>query len=679
MSKVVHDKPKPKITRVRTGCWTCKRRRKCDEAKPTCNNCLEKGKVCEGYGVRLSFDVDDSRHSSSKINKKGEAIYGFRGRPRLNESLSKRSQPENQTSATKTAEFKFMVNTDLKKYSHSPVSQSSELLQIPSVQSPPRQISLQTPTVVIPRLAQPTQTVNSLLYHLPPLQDITPKLDIPESTDPVFPKLSTRHGSDSAVTRDHTPLDDSIKTSAFLKDFRIFEDMFPSLISNSQAANSDVPSFINSLSRGISFVAPSFNKPAHELQQPSMNVTMSANYETTEENLILKHFFNTLLPLTDAHPSTPWPQLILKYCDFEVAKSCFISLACIHLYETQGASEFYKTGMDHITATMEYLINYLKDLYENENGLSLDGSDDRALDVKKLVIHLKEQRSTEENRTNFMVILILIHVHLLFSILESGRTALGRTFFELANAIVSDPEFKGYLNGIEGSSTLVGNIAWFDIISAMVSPDCRLPDSDDIWLGSKDSVFSTSKLMGCPPEIFKIMKQFCILRKEFKDKNQVLDEDIMSRFKMIKHRLLDYREYVDYEDQNFGYPERLKCTQCWTLALLLNLYQLVKPKETTLINEFINEFINVYSSLSSLSPIISQMVWPVFTVSCSATLEKQRQSCEKYLIALYQNTKSGTVSSVIKLTKKCWTTGVSIDEILSGEEWFASGIDFLVI
>ncbi|KAJ5825945.1 hypothetical protein N7474_003083 [Penicillium riverlandense] len=36
---------------TRSGCLTCKRRRKgCDKAKPSCNNCLKQGRKCEGYG-----------------------------------------------------------------------------------------------------------------------------------------------------------------------------------------------------------------------------------------------------------------------------------------------------------------------------------------------------------------------------------------------------------------------------------------------------------------------------------------------------------------------------------------------------------------------------------------------------------------------------------------------------
>ncbi|KAE8332876.1 hypothetical protein BDV39DRAFT_188937 [Aspergillus sergii] len=50
------SKPTPaKQKRVRTGCWTCRRRRrKCDERKPRCENCEAKGFSCR-YGADLTF------------------------------------------------------------------------------------------------------------------------------------------------------------------------------------------------------------------------------------------------------------------------------------------------------------------------------------------------------------------------------------------------------------------------------------------------------------------------------------------------------------------------------------------------------------------------------------------------------------------------------------------------
>ena len=43
-------------TRSYHGCWTCKRRRRrCDNTQPSCQNCAERGVDCEGYEVRLRW------------------------------------------------------------------------------------------------------------------------------------------------------------------------------------------------------------------------------------------------------------------------------------------------------------------------------------------------------------------------------------------------------------------------------------------------------------------------------------------------------------------------------------------------------------------------------------------------------------------------------------------------
>ncbi|CZR69836.1 uncharacterized protein PAC_19736 [Phialocephala subalpina] len=49
------QQPNTPHVRTRQGCWTCRRRRrKCDEVKPTCQNCAKKGLKCK-YGIQLTF------------------------------------------------------------------------------------------------------------------------------------------------------------------------------------------------------------------------------------------------------------------------------------------------------------------------------------------------------------------------------------------------------------------------------------------------------------------------------------------------------------------------------------------------------------------------------------------------------------------------------------------------
>lgn len=44
------------LTRTRTGCWTCRaRRKKCDETRPHCKTCTNLSLQCEGYDFRLKW------------------------------------------------------------------------------------------------------------------------------------------------------------------------------------------------------------------------------------------------------------------------------------------------------------------------------------------------------------------------------------------------------------------------------------------------------------------------------------------------------------------------------------------------------------------------------------------------------------------------------------------------
>ncbi|KAM5373332.1 hypothetical protein ACJZ2D_007161 [Fusarium nematophilum] len=72
------EQGKTSIRRTRTGCYTCRtRRRKCDEAKPECGNCVRLGFKCEGYGLRLKWLNDTSRSTpvpTRKASGTGELV-----------------------------------------------------------------------------------------------------------------------------------------------------------------------------------------------------------------------------------------------------------------------------------------------------------------------------------------------------------------------------------------------------------------------------------------------------------------------------------------------------------------------------------------------------------------------------------------------------------------------------
>ncbi|OKL61056.1 hypothetical protein UA08_03137 [Talaromyces atroroseus] len=65
---------KPGITRVRTGCYTCRRRKvKCDEEKPACRACNHLGLRCEGYALRYKFCDPQTLNAAALVPERSSA------------------------------------------------------------------------------------------------------------------------------------------------------------------------------------------------------------------------------------------------------------------------------------------------------------------------------------------------------------------------------------------------------------------------------------------------------------------------------------------------------------------------------------------------------------------------------------------------------------------------------
>ncbi|KAI9850870.1 MAG: Maltose acetyltransferase [Vezdaea acicularis] len=63
--------------RTKTGCLTCRRRKKkCDETKPECNNCIRGGFVCEGYSSRVEWQKSGSSKPPVPLQAKDGEVQG---------------------------------------------------------------------------------------------------------------------------------------------------------------------------------------------------------------------------------------------------------------------------------------------------------------------------------------------------------------------------------------------------------------------------------------------------------------------------------------------------------------------------------------------------------------------------------------------------------------------------
>lgn len=382
-----------------------------------------------------------------------------------------------------------------------------------------------------------------------------------------------------------------------------------------------------------------------------------------EENMMLKHFFKKLLPLLDGHPKSPWPDLALQYCDFDIARSCFISLACIHLYESRaGGSELYQKGLAHINNTMDHLIHYIR---ENSNRMNKEQDNDALVDQSKKHI-------------SYFVILVLMNVHLLFAVLEKGKSSIAREFFKIFASICKDPVFYNQiLKTSDKRRSLAVVLSWYDTVSAIVTPDCRDPYCLPQWYGEAKDNISTSKMMGCPGEIFVAMAEVCQLRNK-KFNGLLASEDKNVAYTRIRYALVSYRDYVLTfdKDSHETYTNRLKCALCWSLAVWITLNKVIEPENYIATNQKLtNEFIHTYDQMDPKSSLVTQMVWPVYAIGCECKTDWERSYLTRFMDNIYENTKMGTTASLKEIVLNVWDRNITQEEYLM--EWLGKGVDYL--
>ncbi|KAI5949897.1 hypothetical protein KGF54_005375 [Candida jiufengensis] len=580
-----------KITRVRTGCWTCKKR-KCDETKPVCNNCKNTGRKCEGYELRLSFDIFHEGQSSKKRKKQQikkeevEPPAGVNSPNTIQSILNDQEADLNNQS---------LVNQNSNLGDSSFATSSTNLNQFSSA------------------LFEDLQSL---------LSSTLDKSQLPINIEQTSPS---------------TALD------LFNFDFQIID-----FIDKTQIFDANHKLLLNSIE----------SKENEVVAAPDSSTLFAMSHQ--EENMMLKHFFNKLLPLLDGHPKSPWPDLALKYCDFDIARSCFISLACIHMYESRaGGNELYQKGVAHINNTMDHLIHYIR---ENSGK-----------------INDENEESTSKKYISYFVILVLMNVHVLFAVLEKGKSSIAREFFKIFAGICKDQKF--YDNIIMTSDkrrSLSIVLSWYDTVSAITSPDCRVPYCLPHWYGTANDTISSIKMMGCPGEIFTAMSEVCVLRNK-KYNNELTNEDATMSYSRIKVSLLNYRDYVLAYDQDStsDYISRLKCALCWSLAVWITMNRTIEPTNYISLNQKLtDEFILTYDQLDPKSSLVTQMVWPLYVIGCECETETEKNYLIKFMDNLYENTKMGTTVSLKEIVLNVWEKNVNQEEYLI--EWLGNkGIDYL--
>lgn len=667
---------------------TSARHRKCDEGRPHCSNCIKSNRQCEGYEIRLSFDVNGKKTSKNKKN-----VF----RPQTFEGLAAESQPPETPSSSidlippSTNQTFSLIDLRMKKSiqdenPHESNNKSTNLSETSSklrVLPNKKDFGISAPEEILnsPRHFDDNKFKSSgnnleqfstkLFEDLESLLK-SPKfehslMNTPQSIDSVINKVAGSISSNSVKSPERNELADMEPLDSMLtENLEIDTESYSTL-------DYEIMGFIDKTRIYQDNEIDHFDS---KLMPQKARGLYSLSHQ--EENMMLKHFFKKLLPLLDGHPNSPWPDLALKYCDFDIARSCFISLACIHIYESRiGGNEYYSKGVAHINNTMDYLIQYIT----TNNNTNDDDANDKIESFDEVATKYDDSPKSgkfKKKQISSFVILVLINVHVLFAVLEKGKSSLSRFLFKVFASICQDGKFYQSLMENEKKRSLVVVLSWYDTVSAMVSPDCRLPYCNPEWYGSFDDNISTLKMMGCPGEIFKAMAKVCLLRHEIYkfehgekeagindgefEPDAVFNKKVLfnNEFAIIKLELLCYRDYIPLKDGEEDYSLRLKGAQCWALANYVTLLRTVKPDNYgTTVQSVVEEFIDVYGSMDSSSPVVTQMVWPVLEIGCACKTRYERTKLTQYMDTLYRTAQMGTLFSLRRVVEQVWTMGKS--------------------
>ncbi|KAI9928494.1 hypothetical protein ASPWEDRAFT_48773 [Aspergillus wentii DTO 134E9] len=114
--------------RTKTGCMTCrKRKKKCDEQHPACNNCIRGGFLCEGYSSRSTWQKPSSAKTPVPLQSKEG--YPEIGGQYLHELSQQHDRPQNLTEQLEAGKIRPIIVDDsdraASQYSTSPTGVGS--------------------------------------------------------------------------------------------------------------------------------------------------------------------------------------------------------------------------------------------------------------------------------------------------------------------------------------------------------------------------------------------------------------------------------------------------------------------------------------------------------------------------------------------------------------------------
>ncbi|KAJ8101434.1 fungal-specific transcription factor domain-containing protein [Lipomyces tetrasporus] len=657
-----------KIVRVRSGCWTCKaRRRKCDEGKPFCMNCIKNNRQCEGYDLRLSFDVDDSRHVASgvHIDMKGRQIVGFRRRPRLKESLAARSStvaPQFGTSsfdvsgdvappATEATakpvgrELKFVVQNNFegnkrprKKRTNADEDSSAKKVKAEPLTTTPssRSTSHSSPCATPDTVMTPASASHDVIKQEPTDRD---------EPEEIFNSNSSRPGPTGiAAGRVLQRLSDSPRRAMELQ---------------------------------------------HQSPSPSVGRDLGMFWSIKpEEQELLQYYFTDLTPILDNLSNSPLAGLAITYCTHDLALSSFLCLASLHLSTRQKSERYYAIGLEYHSRT----IKFLGDVLNAVSGIGLNATALAGLQSPTLsssstqttlgIPNISSIRNQPKiGRGLGVAVLTVIYFLITFEILDTGKSATVRSHMAAFSSIIEDRDLAADVLSAPNGMFLFRIFAWYDILLAACAKDYRAPHLSGPYffpLSTEDS--GVEGIMGCPDELMLAISDTCHLRHSIKYNSEPMSfAEIQNRSSEIENRIRNYSSLMKWNGrESYPYIQHMIGTQCWAQAASIFLLRSTGMDPSgRRIAKSVEEFQKLHAIMEVGSDPDRQMVWPMFMIGCELKSQEDRNTALARMDKLFSATHCGSWRMLKDVLQEIWTKNCSWEEVLSSKGW--ENFDFLAL
>ncbi|KAK9447070.1 fungal-specific transcription factor domain-containing protein [Limtongia smithiae] len=695
-----------KIVRVRSGCWTCKaRRRKCDEAKPFCMNCIKNNRQCEGYDLRLSFDVDDSRHVASGVHfdVKGRPVVGFRRRPRLRESLAARSGPGAGPTDVAILTPGFGPGAQAQAVAApappsrpapppaAPLAVAQAAPSAASTVTTPTKSSKELKFVVQsgfdnakrPRKRRsPSDTgVDRRSVKDEPVEGITLPIITPSAflSAPVF------------ATAGHSPTDFSSPSSATSPSTLLPPSTLPSPVpvvpvstppitltppvpvvpvvapvpapKPEKVDNEDLVEVVRAVNRRgpvANFPPRHFPRglpPAANPSSPAVGRELGLFWQIKpQEQHLLNYFFSDVSPLLDNLKNSPLAGLAITYCNHELALSSFLCLSSLHFAVRHSNESYYHTGLEYHSRTIKFLGDVLNDVSnpQPQSGLSSAISAELQIhgparpphmqDTPLSVFSIRNQPKT--GRGLGVAVLTVIYFLITFEILDTGKSSTVRSHLAAFASIIEDRTLAAEILSAPNGMFLFRIFAWYDIILAACSKDYRAPHLSGPYffpLSADDS--GVEGIMGCPDEILLAISDTCHLRHRMKYNPDTLSlAEIQQRTGDIESRIRNYSGMRKWDGrESYSYVQHVIGSQCWAQASMIFLLRSTGMDPSgRRVAKCLEEFQKLHRILEVNSEPDRQMVWPMFVVGCELKSAEDRRRADERMDLLFQSTFCGS-------------------------------------